>query len=231
MSIQMYLNRTKLYRHLIDLTTLETIIKEQTQKFQAIQETIEADQNLEVDEQLFIYETPKFIGNSCSLDYGTVPYNLEKVLGEKHQKQAQYLRVLNAMVESVYQTTTVGWIGIYQKFQLPEGATLVKLAYRGLESRAEFPLYDSDFKSNNKTVGLTGKAIIINDINNYLETGGAYYECDATVQSEVCLPIFNADFSEIIGIVDAEDQRPYFFHGTRVLRIIALCFQLSTILK
>ena len=70
---------------------------------------------------------------------------------------------------------------------------LVKLSYFGAPSRAEFPLTDEFAAiSNNSTVGLSGKARIINDVPAYLTKGGEYYTCDPKVLAEACIPLFDA---------------------------------------
>ncbi len=106
---------------------------------------------------------------------------------------------------------------------------LVKLAYRGLPSRAEFPLTpDFATNSNNSTVGLSGQGRVIEDVDEYVAGGGAYYTCDGDVQSEACLPLFSAHPAPspspspspahlttpaVIGIIDAESTHKKFFSG------------------
>ncbi len=227
--INNYLKKAALYRQFIQPTELQKVVERQWQKIEELQDRVKQQQEFD-KEQLYVYQTPKFVGNSCSLEYGTEPYDLVKVLKNKAASNTRYLALLNDIVQMVYQSTKVGWIGIYKKMPLQEGDALVKMAYRGLESRAEFPLYIPDFKSNNKEVGLTGQAIVLNDIDAYLSKGGAYYECDVKVQAEVCLPIFDTTGSEIIGIVDAEDHQKYFFNTEKTMEIIALCINLSRVL-
>lgn len=226
-----YINKSGLYKHFIQPQALEKVVKEQEIRLQRLYQDIQQQplEDFEVD-KLYVYQAPKFIGNACSLDNGTEPYDLIKVLKGKNEQHTRYLAFLNAAVHQVFDNTKVGWIGIYKKFGLEAGNTLVKMAYRGLESRAEFPLYLPDFQSNNKEVGLTGQVILINDIESYLQEGGEYYECDISVKSELCLPIFNQDGTEIIGIVDAEDHQKYFFYHQKSLEIIALCINLSKFL-
>ena len=100
---------------------------------------------------------------------------------------------------------------------------LVKLAYYGAASRAEFPLSSEFAKiSNNSTVGLTGKAKVINDVAAYLGTGGEYYTCDPKVQAEACLPLYNQS-GKIIGIVDAEDFNKNVFTADAMALLVAVC--------
>jgi putative methionine-R-sulfoxide reductase with GAF domain len=178
-------------------------------------------------EALFVYQSPKFEGGACSLDFGTEPYDLAKALGGRTESGTRQLALMQAAVARTAEQTGVDWVGIYRKFAFPEGDVLVKLAYRGLESRAEFPLYLPEFPSNNKDVGLSGKAMILNDLHAYLQSGGAYYECDATVLSEACLPIYGPGGQGIVGIVDAEHRGKYFFGEENTAALSGLCIALS----
>ena len=97
---------------------------------------------------------------------------------------------------------------------------LVKLAYVGRPSRAEFPL-TQEFaeRSTNSTVGLTGRATVIDDVARHVEAGGGFYVCDDGVQSEACVPILDAQ-RNVIGIVDAE-ANPKGFFGAERLAVVA----------
>src|SRR5206468_690344 len=99
--------------------------------------------------------------------------------------------------------------GIYRKTQMRNGETvLVKESYLGVMSRPEFPLTQEFAEhSNNSTVGLTGKAVIIQDVRAH---AGPYYNCDSKVNSELCVPIINQN-NAIIGIIDAESFKPNHF--------------------
>jgi putative methionine-R-sulfoxide reductase with GAF domain len=99
---------------------------------------------------------------------------------------------------------------------------LVKLAYRGRPSRAEFPLNAEFAKgSTNSTVGLEGSARVIDDVAAYQAEGGGFYVCDDQVQSEACLPLFD-EAGVIIGIIDAEAQPKNFFNAERIAVLSAL---------
>ena len=116
------------------------------------------------------------------------------------------------------------WLGIYQRRGSVNGVeVLVKLAYRGRPSRAEFPL-NAEFArgSSNSSVGLSGKALLIDDIEAYKLAGGGYYVCDDTVQSEACLPIFAVGTNRVVGIIDAEAAPRQFFTGDRLAVLAAL---------
>ena len=84
--------------------------------------------------------------------------------------------------------------------------------------------------SNNSTVGLTGKARIINDVGVYLSAGGEYYTCDPKVQSEACLPIFASDGS-LIGIVDSEAFGKNVFVGNELTLLLSVVIKLASILR
>jgi putative methionine-R-sulfoxide reductase with GAF domain len=101
----------------------------------------------------------------------------------------------------------------------------VKLSYVGRPSRAEFPLTrEFAARSTNSTVGLTGRAVVIDDVARHVEAGGGFYVCDEGVQSEACLPILAQDggVARVAGIVDAEAKPRGFFNGERLAVLAAL---------
>ena len=80
-----------------------------------------------------------------------------------------------------------------------------------MPSRAEFPLTEAFAEySNNSRVGLTGWAVLIEDVKAWRAEGGGYYECDPKVMSEVCLPVQGQD-DNVLGILDAEASSAGFF--------------------
>jgi L-methionine (R)-S-oxide reductase len=179
------------------------------------------------------YQVPELgEGGACSL-FGQLadePYDLAATLGQNEATTAA-LTQLTAVVQSYQQTNDSDWFGIYQKRQNPQGDTvLVKLAYFGAASRAEFPL-TAEFAaiSNNSTVGLTGKAKVINDVTAYLTAGGEYYTCDPKVLSEACLPLFNGK-GELAGIIDAEAFKRQAYHTDALVRLVAICLVLPGLL-
>jgi putative methionine-R-sulfoxide reductase with GAF domain len=177
-------------------------------------------------ETLYRYRVPELGEHgACSLpdQLAAEPYDLRATLGGEQPETTHRLAVLNALVAALATETGCGWIGIYQARQVLEGRALVKLAYRGKPSRPEFPL-TPEFAglSNNSTVGLSGRAKVIARVDDYVAAGGAYYTCDAEVQSEACLPMFDAA-GTVIGIVDAEDARPGYFSGDTLAAVAALC--------
>ena len=179
------------------------------------------------------YQVPELgEGGACSL-FGQLadePYDLVATLGQ-NQATATALSQLTAVVQNYQQSNDSDWFGIYQKRQNPQGETvLVKLAYFGAASRAEFPL-TAEFAqiSNNSTVGLTGKAKVINDVTAYLTAGGEYYTCDPKVLSEACLPLFNSN-GELAGIIDAEAFKRQAYHTEALVRLVAICLVLPDLL-
>ena len=97
---------------------------------------------------------------------------------------------------------------------------LVKLSYVGRPSRAEFPLTrEFAMRSTNSTVGLTGRATVIDDVAKHVEAGGGFYVCDDGVQSEACVPILDGA-RQVVGIIDAE-ARPKGFFGAERLAVVA----------
>ncbi|NOS67422.1 MAG: GAF domain-containing protein [Candidatus Peribacteraceae bacterium] len=186
-------------------------------------------------EKLYTYLVPKLgVGSSCSIfhELEKMPYDLTRTFGLTKESLRQHwmtLRLwrLNRIIDSLYSTTGVDWIGIYRSVTNTNGErVLVKEAYRGAPSRAEFPLTEEFAKnSNNSTVGLTGKAICFQDIEEYL---GPYYKCDSKVQSEFCVPILNSK-GAVTGIIDAESFHTQHFTNERLLQIAKVCFDLGKI--
>ncbi len=179
------------------------------------------------------YQVPELgEGGACSL-FGQLadePYDLAATIGQS-EVTAAALAQLTAVVQNYQQTNDSDWFGIYQKRQNPQGETvLVKLAYFGAASRAEFPLtVEFAAISNNSTVGLTGKAKVINDVTAYLTAGGEYYTCDPKVLSEACLPLFNGK-GELAGIIDAEAFKRQAYHTEALIRLVAICLVLPGLL-
>jgi L-methionine (R)-S-oxide reductase len=174
---------------------------------------------------LYTYRVPKLSPDgSCSLheELDPVAYDLSKVLGGRSVQNSFSLITLDALVESVQQSCGSDWLGLYQRRELPSGPTLVKLAYRGVESRPEFPLTAAFAKtSNNAAVALSGKATVLQDVKAHVASGGAYYECDPKVQSEVCLPLLDAN-GKVIGILDAESTKASHFTPERLALLVSL---------
>lgn len=175
---------------------------------------------------LYAYRVPELGENgACSLpdQLADDPYDLAATLGGISAETSIRLATLQRLVAQLSSETGAGWLGIYQARALTSGPALVKLAYTGKPSRAEFPL-TAEFAqhSNNSAVGLSGLGRIIDHVDSYVAEGGAYYTCDAEVQSEACLPLFGAD-GALVGIIDAEDNRPGFFRAQVLERLIALC--------
>jgi putative methionine-R-sulfoxide reductase with GAF domain len=162
---------------------------------------------------------------SCSIvdQLAPVPYDLGSILGGRAEQTTRRLALFERLVERVQETTGADWVGVYQKRVNPAGVpVLVKLAYVGLPSRAEFPL-TREFaeRSTNSTVGLTGRAAVIEDVSKHVEAGGGFYVCDAGIQSEACVPILD-DARQVIGIVDAEAKPRGFFGAERLAVLAAL---------
>lgn len=173
------------------------------------------------------YKVPELgEGGACSL-FGQLseePYDLTAILGGQTAANQQALTALSKIAAFYQQQSGLDWFGIYQARKNIAGEpVLVKLAYYGAASRAEFPL-NSEFAkiSNNSTVGLTGKAKVINDVAAYLGTGGEYYTCDPKVQAEACLPLFDQS-GKIVGIVDAEDFHKNVFTTDALALLVAVC--------
>lgn len=209
----------------IDIDILDQPVINFIQAFHAA-----ADENeLTNDEdRLYGYEVPKISSDgSCSIPNMPDPeyYDLADILGGRNQITTHKLAILNALVNLAARAMSVDWLGIYQKRTKTDGShVLVKLAYWGAISRAEFPLTQAfAAQSNNSTVGMNGAATIINDIPKYLESGGPYYNCDPRVKAEACMPLFGPKTSHIAGIVDAEAWQGDFFSNQTLAPLLALC--------
>ena len=175
---------------------------------------------------LYTYSVPMLTEDgSCSLieELAPMPYDLTAILGGRNEANKRKLLLLNQLVEHGTQLTGADWVGIYQArkngFADP---VLVKLAYRGRPSRAEFPL-NAQFAagSTNSSVGLAGHARVIDDVAAYTAEGGGFYVCDDAVQSEICVPLFD-EAGKIIGIIDAEAAPKAFFNADRAAVVVAM---------
>ena len=171
------------------------------------------------------YQVPELgEGGACSLfgQLADAPYDLTGILGGKTATNQQLLQQMSC-ISAFYQSHSKSdWFGIYQRRVNPQGETvLVKLSYFGAPSRAEFPL-TAEFAaiSNNSTVGLSGKARIINDVPAYLQQGGEYYTCDPKVLAEACIPLYD-DGGQVVGIIDSEAFQKDLFVADELALLIA----------
>lgn len=169
-------------------------------------------------------------GGACSLfgQLAAEPYDLTRILrGVTAQTQA-LLATATAVTAYYQQHSRSHWFGIYQARPNTAGEpVLVKLAYFGAESRAEFPLTEAFAQgSNNSAVGLSGRGRIINDVAAYVAEGGGYYTCDPKVKAEACLPLFNAA-GQVVGILDSEAFDTGFFQGDELALVVAVAAHLS----
>lgn len=169
--------------------------------------------------RLLTYKVPKVSASgACSRtkQYEAEPFDLGAALGVPpfgddegvrsalaHAEVARIAR-LDDIVAELHAATKCDWLGVYHvRYERAEQHhVLLKEAYRGAASRAKFPL-TSQFaeQSNNSHVAMTGTARLIADLSTHQ---GAYYECDALVQSELCVPII--DFASDAGGGDADAQ-------------------------
>jgi L-methionine (R)-S-oxide reductase len=183
---------------------------------------------------LYTYRVPMLSEDgTCSVvdEIAPVPYDLTAILGGRTEQTTRRLALLERLIERAQETTGVDWLGVYQRRTIGPGApVLVKLAYVGRPSRAEFPL-TAEFaeRSTNSTVGLTGRATVIDDVTKHVEAGGGFYVCDDGVQSEACVPILDAG-RQVVGIVDAEARPKGFFGGDRLAVVAALAIAAQAVL-
>jgi len=183
---------------------------------------------------LYRYQVPMLTEDgTCSIvdQLAPVPYDLTAILGGRTETTTRRLSLLERLVERVQETTGAEWVGVYQRRAHPAGGeVLVKLAYVGRPSRAEFPL-TREFaeRSTNSTVGLTGRATVIEDVSKHVEAGGGFYICDDGVQSEACVPILG-EAQRVAGIVDAEAKPKGFFGADRLAVVAALALVTPAVL-
>jgi L-methionine (R)-S-oxide reductase len=183
---------------------------------------------------LYTYPVPLLSEDgACSVidEMAPVPYDLTGILGGRTEQATRRLALLERLVERAQETTGCDWIGVYQRRVTPSGVpVLVKLSYVGRPSRAEFPL-TPEFAtgSTNSTVGLTGRALVIDDVKQHVQAGGGFYVCDDEVQSEACLPLLG-DAREVLGIIDAEAKPRAFFGPKRLALLAALALVVPAVL-
>ena len=180
------------------------------------------------------YDVPELgEGGTCSLfgQLAAQPYDLAHSLGGITWANEHLLAQSTLLVAFYRQHSRSDWFGIYQKRRKADQADmLIKLAYYGVASRAEFPLTDQfSAMSNNSTVGLSGQGRIINQVSRYLSAGGEYYTCDPKVQAEACLPVLDAQ-GKVLGIVDSETFAEHTFVGQELALLVAVVMRLSDVL-
>jgi putative methionine-R-sulfoxide reductase with GAF domain len=189
-----------------------------------------AAQKPPAERDLFRYPVPLLgEGGACSLvdELADEPYDLRPWFGGETDEARAVLADLAALTDSVNRQVGADWLGIYAVGGEDDAARLVKMAYQGRPSRAEFPL-TAEFAeiSNNSRVGLSGWGVVIDDVAEWCALGGGYYQCDPAVQSEVCLPVLDAE-GRVIGIVDAESAQRGFFVPERLAWLAALAVVLA----
>ena len=219
------------------LAGLESLRTREADVGRAVRDLMEAmGEKVEVAslDSLYTYPVPMLSEDgACSIvdEMAPVPYDLTAILGGRDEQTTRRLQLLERLVERVQETTGADWIGVYQRRANAQGApVLVKLAYVGRPSRAEFPL-TTEFaaRSTNSTVGLTGRAALIDDVSKHVEAGGGFYVCDDGVQSEACVPVLDPA-RQVAGIIDAEAKPRGFFGADRLAVLAALAIVTSALL-
>ncbi len=169
--------------------------------------------------QLYTYPIPKISEDgSCTLpdQLEDEPYDVSRKFNDDRK-----MVFIKKIVELLKEQTASEWAGIYKKIN----DKLVKLYYIEAPSRPEFPLTEDFAKiSNNSKVGMSGKAILVNDVEAHVEQGKAYYNCDNKVKSELCLPILVN--GKVWGIIDLEAFNKKHYSDQRIFRaaMIAVYF-------
>jgi L-methionine (R)-S-oxide reductase len=216
---------------------LETLVGREDDVERAVRDLVDAmGEKVAIGDtsSLYAYPVPMLTEDgSCSIvdQLAPVPYDLSAILGGRSEQTTRRLALLERLVERVQETTGSDWVGVYQRRMNPANeSVLVKLAYVGRPSRAEFPL-TREFaeRSTNATVGLTGRATVIDDVSKHVEAGGGFYVCDDGVQSEACVPIID-EMRNVAGIVDVEAKPRGFFGANRLAVIAALAIVAHAVL-
>ncbi|HEY2627763.1 MAG TPA: GAF domain-containing protein [Usitatibacter sp.] len=219
------------------LAGLETLVGREASVERAVLDLLEAmSEKVAIDDEssLYAYHVPMLTEDgTCSIvdQLAPVPYDLSVILGGVSEQTTRRLALLERLVERAQETTAADWVGVYQRRVNPAQLPVrVKLAYIGRASRAEFPL-TAEFaeRSTNSTVGLTGRATVIDDVSKHVEAGGGFYVCDDGVQSEACLPIVDGA-GNIAGIVDVEAKPKGFFGAERLAVVAALAIVAHAVL-
>ena len=219
------------------LAGLESLAGRAAHVERAVRDLVDAmGEKVEVGDgnSLYSYTVPMMTEDgACSIvdQLAPVPYDLGAILGGRSEQTTRRLALMERLVERTQETTGADWVGIYQRRVNPAGVpVLVKVAYVGRPSRAEFPL-TTEFaqRSTNSTVGLTGRATVIDDVGKHVEAGGGFYVCDDGVQSEACVPILDSQ-RQVVGIVDAEAGPRGFFGAERLAVVAALAIVAAAVL-
>jgi len=219
------------------LAGLESLMGREADVERAVRDLMEAmGEKVAISDaaSLYAYPVPMMTEDgTCSVvdELAPVPYDLAAILGGRSEQTTRRLALLERLVERTQETTGSDWVGIYQRRLNAAGVTvLVKVSYVGQPSRAEFPLtHEFAQRSTNSTVGLTGRATVIDDVSKHVEAGGGFYVCDDGVQSEACLPILD-EARQVTGIVDAEARTRGFFGADRLVVIAALAIVAAAVL-
>ncbi|EFA84931.1 hypothetical protein PPL_01924 [Heterostelium album PN500] len=182
------------------------------------------------DDQYYIYTVPKLgDGGTCSLKHETEIFDLTTVVGQRSEQLSSLISRLYQITKAIQKLTDVDWIGIYKVYQVNGEKCLTKLAYQGEISRPLFPLNSYwETISNNSFVGINGKGKIIQSLESY---DGPYYNCSDKVKSELCIPIFDRQLDQVIGIIDAESWKDTHFNDKNILELSQLAVDLSTLLS
>lgn len=132
-----------------------------------------------------------------------------------HHPMTARLQSLRRSLIQLQERVGADWIGIYRKMRgvgpQKEEETLVKECYLGAPSRVFFPIRPMLAYSTNARVASHRKTHVIDNT----AAAEAYYQCDARVLSECCVPVIDKS-GDLLGIVDAESFQKYYFHPERV---------------
>lgn len=185
----------------------------------------------ETVEDRYVYPVPERGEDADGAGLADEPYNLAPVCGLEYDPErlrdhpnTARLVALDETVRRLAEETNPDWLGVYRRATDPDGQdVLVKEAYVGKHSRAEFPLTASFAdRSNTVAVARSGEAVVVDDVQDYDDP---YYECDDSVRSECCCPVLAGE--NVVGVVDAEAHEPGFFTDERVATVAGTCASLA----
>ena len=118
---------------------------------------------------LYTYPVPMLTEDgTCSIvdQLARCPTTSPPILGGRSEQTTRRLALLERLVERAQETTGADWVGVYQRRANAAGVpVLVKLAYVGRPEPRRVPAHARVRRAQHqRTVGLTGRATVIDDV-------------------------------------------------------------------
>lgn len=156
-------------------------------------------------------------------------YDLAEVLKGRSLTSTTRLMTLDVLVAYCEESLEASRVGVYQARETQRGSALVKLAGRGVPSRAELPLTDEFAAKNQQSAAaLSGRAKVVNDLPAWFVARGESPMGDPALKAEACLPVLSE--KGVIGLVDAAHVTTQWFTPQRLALFIALALELPSLL-